>query len=426
MELFLLYVSAFLRPLFFIDLTGETTLDDSSAVMELFNWFAIALFVMLSGALLSSMSVRKRLHISTLDLLMVAFGIWCVAVYVIYVDKGNAREVVKLLFPIFTYFVVKNILPDERHYTRMILLMIAGFVVPVLWSAGVTLLGGGIEIVNYWTQVPRYKGVYSSSHVMAHNMTFLLMLMFVYWQVATIDKNPGSLAVGKNGMQYLLFFLAIPALYCLAMSQVRNTILGLVVFLSYYLFVFNRRMLVIGAVVALGVGVVTAPTWMDVLLYDVAKVSEGEWKSEELGSGRTRIWKHNLTVFGNMPIDRQLAGVGIGNKVIFGSAEGVMDSHNDYLDILMQTGMVGLLLYLAVQVALVMAILKIPGREKHVFLAMYIAVTTMNFASNSYITRSGMAQLFYLAMAYVELHRKKEVEKTAEGIPNRVWNSGHY
>lgn len=425
MELFLVYVAAFLRPLFFIDVTGETTLDDASAAMELFNWFAVALFVMLAAALLSSISVRKRLNISAVDLLMAAFGVWCVVIYLVYIDKGNAREVVKLLFPIFTYFVVKNILPSEQHYVRMLFFMIVGFVIPVMWSAGLTLLGGGVEIVNYWTQVPRYKGVYTSSHLMAHNMTFFIMLLFLYAYLAKGNDAPTGFGAGKTRwVMYVV--LAIPALYCLAMSQVRNTILGLLAFLAYYLFVFNRRILFVGMIVGAGVGSLTAPLWVDILFYDYAKVSEGAWTTEELGSGRARIWKHNLTLFSDMPLDRQIAGVGIGNKVLFGSKEGVLDSHNDYLDIMMQTGIVGLLLYTGIQIALVLATLKIPGREKHIFLAIYLAVAIMNFASNSYITRSGMAQLFYLAVAYVELNRRREVEKTAEVIPGHVWNSGHY
>lgn len=103
-----------------------------------------------------------------------------------------------------------------------------------------------------------------------------------------------------------------------------------------------------------------------------------------------------------------------------------MDSHNDYLDVMMQTGIVGLILYLGIQIALIAATLKIPGREKHIFLAMYLAIAIMNIASNSYVTRSGMAQLFYLVAAYVELRRKQESEQTTEVIPGRVWNSGHY
>lgn len=423
MELFLLYLTAFLRPLFFVDLTGETTLDDATAVMELFNWFAVALFIILAAALLSTMSVRKKLHISHVDLLMAAFGVWCVAVFVIYIDKGNARELVKLLFPIFTYFVAKNILPDERAYVRMIFLMILGFFVPVLWSAGTTLLGGGVEIVNYWTQVPRYKGVYSSSHLMAHNMTFLLMLLFLYSQLTRSHGSGVAVAKRFNPGRYALACLAVAAIYCLAMSQVRTTLVGIIAFLVYYLYVFNRKMLFIGLSVGVTAGVLTAPLWVNVLFFDLAKVNEGAWTTEELGSGRFKMWKYNLTIFENLTIDRQLAGVGIGNKVAFGSKEGIIDSHNDYLDVLMQTGIVGLILFAAVQIAILKAILSIPGREKHVFIAMYIAVAIMNLVSNSYITRSGMAQLFYLAMAYVELHRKREAV-SMESVPKYVWNSG--
>jgi O-antigen ligase len=100
-----------------------------------------------------------------------------------------------------------------------------------------------------------------------------------------------------------------------------------------------------------------------------------------------------------------VAGIGIGNVEYFGGTEGFISSHNDYLDLLMQTGVIGFLLYVAVQIALARRIFALPGAEKHAFMAMFVAVVVMDILSNSYITRSVMGQLFFLVMSYVEVPR---------------------
>jgi len=152
---------------------------------------------------------------------------------------------------------------------------------------------------------------------------------------------------------------------------------------------------------------------MKSLLYDYDKVKTGVWDEGELGSGRPKIWKHNLDIFWSMPIDRQLAGAGIGNKGVSGT-DGVVDSHNDYLEMMMNTGIVGLLLYLTMQLLMLHKILRLPGREKHVFLGVFMAVVLMNFSSNSYITRAALAQMLFLVLAYIELPSAARAQKLTE------------
>ena len=164
-----------------------------------------------------------------------------------------------------------------------------------------------------------------------------------------------------------------------------------------------RRGVGLAMVAVVTLGIILYTIMQRTILWDFNKVEAGVWSKQELAAGRPRIWENNLRIFANMPIDRELGGVGIGNKDIFGGTEGITDSHNDYLDVMIQTGVVGLVLYLLMQFLLLRKILDLSGKEKHVFVAMFIAVTGMNLSSNSYISRSAIAQLFFLAMTYVEL-----------------------
>jgi O-antigen ligase len=125
------------------------------------------------------------------------------------------------------------------------------------------------------------------------------------------------------------------------------------------------------------------------------------------------IWSHNLAIFAKLPIDRQLAGVGIGNFMgnsfaadIQASSKLTMNhvwnSHNDFLEMLMEIGIIGLLLTLVLYVAIGRAILRLPGKGRHGFLALFLAVVVMNILSNSYIARFGLAQMFFMLLVYIE------------------------
>ena len=401
MELFLLHLNAFLRPILSMDLSFGGSKD---AVMEVFNWVAILLFVVLGLAFMVNAAMRKQIRFTEIDLVIGAFVVWCVAVYLIYIDKAIGREMIKLVFPLFVYFVAKNILTNAEQYRRMLGIMIAAFTIPVIVSTSLIALGKGVEGINYWTNIPRYEGVYNGAHNLGHNMVLLLMMIVVY---VTVRPQAGDEEVQVVRPTHKFYFaaMAVSAFYCLVMSQTRTQLLGAITFFGYYLFAFHRRIFYIASVVAIVLFISFLPFLMSTLLQDFGKVSSGAWGEEEIASGRPRIWENNLTIFWNMPIDRQIAGIGIGNKDIFGGVEGTSDSHNDFLDVMIQTGIVGLVLYLTILLLMLRKIRQLSGREKHVFLGVFMAVVLMNFASNSYITRSALAQTLFLMMTFVELPR---------------------
>lgn len=402
MEIALLYIAAFLRPIFFIDL-GDGA--------NLFDFAAIAIFAMLMLAFLSSAAQTRQLTLSGIDLVIVGFAIWCLIALIIYFDKANPREVAKLLIPLFTFIVAKNVMRDEHDYRRMLQLMVIGFTIPAVGSAALIIIGQGVETTNYWTGLARYAGMFSGSHTMGHSMTFLIMLIVL---VHTLSRHRPS-GDGRRRMTAAnagMMLLAAIALFCLYKSQVRTAMLGLLVFVAVYLYFYNKRLLVIGSVAGAVLFAIVLPILVPVLFFDLmmAEKVEGKWSVEDIGSGRQDIWAGNLERFSGMPLDRQLAGAGIGNKVQLGGGEGIVDSHSDVLDILVQTGMVGLLLYVVLQASIFLAILRLPRTTRPIFLAIFLAVTVMNFVSNSYVSRFGLAQMLYIALAFVQLPQRAPVE----------------
>lgn len=403
MEAALLYLSAFLRPIFFANVAGPT----------LFELAAIGMFVALVAAFLSNAALRKSIRITTIDMLIAALSIWCITSYLIYLEYGNLREVARLLIPLFTYVVAKNVLQGEASFRRMLRFMLWGFALPIIVTSILILLKKGVEqigelsAVNYWTGTVRYEGIYFGAHTLAHNMTFYLMILAMYMTLVRASPERGSLPRTEVAGLLLVAGLAV---YSLLMSQVRTAFVGIIVFGGAYFYFRSRKLFFAVAATGTVAAILSAPILIPVLFPDVVQIQRGEADIDELGSGRLRIWSGNLEYFVRLPIDRQIAGVGLGNN----EANPIgLDSHNDYLNLLLQTGVVGFILFAAIQVLLLRAILQLPRKDRNVFLALFIAVALMNLLSNSYISRFGLGQMFYMIMAYVELRRRPEAREIA-------------
>jgi O-antigen ligase len=405
MELFLLQLAVFLRPIFYIDIGGE----------YLFELAALVISALLVTAFLMNATLRKNIHFSGIDFVILIFTGYCVAVSLIYFDKVYWREVPKLLIPLWTYIVAKNLITSDVSYCWLLRIMTLGFAIPVTLSAVIIATGGGVEMVDYYTGIPRWSGIYAGSHSMAHNVTFLLFLMATL--VVVRQTTTGAETNAKRvDSPLLLWFLVAVALYCLFQSQVRTTVVGLAVFTAIFLFNYNKKALVI-LVVLTSIGVTAAlPVLIPRFAPDLQRVEKGYEGEEGLGSGRPRIWSNNLDIFMNLPLDRQIAGAGIGNKDAYGGSEGISDSHNDWFDVFMQTGIVGFGIYLALQLLFLRKILALIGKEKYVFLAIFVSVAIMNLVSNSYVNRYGLAQLYYILLSYIELNRQQQIGYEADRL----------
>lgn len=394
MELFLLKAVALFRPL--------ASMEFASAIFEIAG---IGFFALLVGALLISSAVRKSLSFSAIDAAIITFSVWCAATYLIYFDLALIKEVAKLLIPLLGFVVVKNVVRERSEYVGLLRWALVGFAVPILLSAALIANGQGVDYVSYWTDVARWRGAYEGSHSLGHSMTLFVLILVVYVRFRSSSAAPRG---GGLLMEKILFGgLAAVALYCLYMSQVRSAVVGLMVFAAMYLYFVNRKLLVMGAV-ALGVlTVVTIPYWVPALLPEFAMRERGiEVDTMDLGSGRPNMWLNDLKVFADAPIDQKLAGLGIGNR---GARSGdarnanfVIYGHNDWLELLTQTGVIGVALFAWLQIAILRRILRLPLRDKYLYLALFSAVNVMMVVSNSYAWRIQVSQLYYMILAYIE------------------------
>lgn len=395
MELGILQFIALLRPILFIEVGTANAFDIGG----------IAIILALMVALLVRGAIGKSLQFGAVDALIAMFVLWCVACAVIYPETLDVRGLAKLVTPFIGYTVAKNVIRNSGQFLRIVGLMLVGYILPVFASAALIAMGKGAEAygANYWTGLLRWEGVYDGAHNMGHNMTFMLMLAMLYLALKSSSAIGEATGVSRATL-YGIGVLAAAALYCLWMSQVRTALFGLVIFGGVFFYYHNSKLLLAG-LLAGSVGLALLfPILKPYLFPDVVMVERTDGDVTALASGRPEFWKHNLAAFSDLPIDRQIAGAGIGHNRL----PGFIDSHNDILDLMVQAGIVGVTLFLAIQWLLFRRILSLPKESRYPFLAMFVAVVFMNLASNSYVARFGLAQMLYVVLAFAELRPVRE------------------
>ncbi len=384
--------------------------------------FAILATGVLIIAFILHIISAKRLNVSVVDFFLFSFIMWVFFIYVLYIDRSNFKDAAKFVLPFITYFVLKNVIRDTRQYSKLIKVMLIGYAVPILGSTLLIVQGKSLYTVLFWNNLARFKGVYTNCHDLGHCMAMFLMLIVIYAVICSSDIKLVPLRKQRLFV-VLLAMLSVFAFYCLYKSYVRTCFFGFVFFLYYYLFKVNKKILVILTGVMCLVGVLSAAV-LYTIFYDMVDSASGKDSAESFGSGRPYIWKHNITEFSEQRIDGILAGVGVGNtwshtkkkKDVVG---GMLNSHNDFLDVMMQTGVVGILLFLAFQFSIYWKIRSLEGKVRFVFLALFFAVNFMNFASNSYVTRFGLGQIFYAVLSYIELPDHREESEKLGGKPEK-------
>lgn len=413
MELLILQLVALSRPLAGI-----------AYAENLFDILGAGLFGLLVAALLMHSAVRKSLRLSAIDGIIVTFAVWCIAISAIYYEGTKIAELAKMLVPVLSYTVVKNIVRSQQEYRGVLGWAIVGFSVSTLLSAALIAAGSttALEVVNYWTQLPRWQGAYTGSHNLGHSMTLFLISLVLY---ATLRRtgSSGGLAISNRFENILLASIGAVALYCLYMSAVRTAVLGLLIFVGVFSYGVNKKVFLIGVVTIALVAMTTSSYWLVRFSPELGAEERGVKVSVmELGSNRPNIWLSDIRVFAERPIDAKLAGAGIGNRSGIGEAEGEVRGHNDWLELLTQTGLIGLALFATLQVLIFKRIRRMQGREHYAFLALFVAVNIMMFFSNSYVWRIQVSQLYYMMLAFIEIPQGQVVSQTdtAGETPRRL------
>jgi O-antigen ligase len=399
MDILLLYIFAFLRPILLVNINTELL------GFNILDLIGIALLAIILIPIAIHAALYKVIRISVVDLLLFIFIFWSISVALIYPEHNNIKHLIRWVSPFLPYFIAKNVLTRKEHYAKAILLLIAGLAIMICASAIAIFLNLDIALdrISYFTDLPFYIGLFRDPNTLGQSAAFLVMLCVIYGVLSGADQ---STTYKRSPLTKYIVFVALflAAIYCMISSQTRTAILGLVIFFSIYLYLTNKKRFTGFILTTIVIAVIAAP-FLGLLFNDIVEVQEGERPIERIASGRPYIWAHNLSEYSKISFDRKLIGAGIGNISAMGlfpetGGENFWSSHNDFLSVLIYTGIIGLVVFLMIQLAIFRNILSMSGREKYVFLSLFLTSVVIQFASNGFLAKYALGQMLFLVLSY--------------------------
>jgi len=400
----LLQIFYFIRPVMFI------YVDARIFGLGFFEILTIAMVVILFGAFLFS-GVDQRRGLDRLDMVMLAFVGWCGLVTLLQWETSDVKASIKWALPFLMFVLLRRMVHSEKDFLRYLRNLVFGFAIIVSVNVVAILQGKGLYSVNWYTGFERYQGVFKDLHSMAHTIGFAIMFVFIYIGLVRAWRGKGAWRTQKLTMLLCAVILPLAA-YSLYKSNVRTVMVGIVVFFGVLLILRSRKYFALYAAGLVAVWLFSS--YVQAVFWDATKGKGIGTAVEMAGSGRPFIWKHNLGMYIDLPFEKQVTGLGVGNEIGIMPANGIItseyrtrawESHNDYLSALMELGFVGLILVVWIYYLLFRYALATPGPSRPYFLALLVAVIVMNVLSNSYLNRFGLGQLFVMVMIGMDVAR---------------------
>lgn len=371
----------------------------SISILDLYG-IAIS-FLILLGILFN----LNRVRLDLTAFLILFFMFYCLMSFA---WGGTYRDIFRTILPFFPFFLTRAV-ADEQNCTSFLWILGLGYLIPITGSVMMILLGLSETMVT-GSMIEREAGLTSGVHTLGHLMLFF---SFIYALYLLLEK-------GNLFQKLVMSALFIGSLFCIYKTVTRTAILGGIVFWLSYLVFWNKKIFFFLLIACCALGLWKFDPLKKIITQEEAVSQVGRSKKVDInaaGSGRIGIWQHNLKLYAEQPVTRQLLGVGPGNEleVIPGTmAQKWHGSHNDYMSLLIISGAIGLLLYLMIYAALFFSFFSagISFQLRMFCVSMLTSVLLMNFVSNSYIVRFQMAQLFWflmgLLLARVSIEKKNK------------------
>ena len=298
---------------------------------------ALGLLAWLAKMLLSG---RLNLARTPLNLPILLYAAALVIAVILSPFKMHSLSAFKEEWLLLIFFLIVNNVKKEGEMEKLLTILIA-----------VSTLVGLYAVWQHYSGMDLYRGasleprgsVFLSLGFFSHHLTFggYLMLTFLLASVLLLHAK-------RSGLRRIIDFCAPIVLgFCLVFSYARSAWLGVVMGILAFGVLkggkFILLMMVGICVLALLIYVVEPTSW--------DRVKEVNLSKDQPESTRIRLWQTSLAMIKKSPI----WGVGLGGwGVLFDEykVEGVYAAtchpHNDYLNVAVNTGLLGLLAYLSI------------------------------------------------------------------------------
>ena len=347
-------------------------------------------------------------HKIKLDIISIMILVFCVYSVSSYAWGTKTEPLARLLLPFVTFFAVRTFADDYKKVRLLLILLLIGYIVPVFFSAALIYKDASVTIIDYYSGLARQKGVFAHVHSLGHAMVFF---SYIYACFIGEERFKGKLF---NFILHVAFVLSVFSLY---KSYVRSAYVG---FLSFWLIFFigrNKRYFLV-----LLLAIISYTLWDSVLSENFDTIF---WKTSsrdlnEASSGRIEIWNHNLKVFVDSPFYSKLLGNGIGSETssfLLGKYR-IRSSHNDWLELIMAIGVMGLVIYIGIIIVLVRDIIssEIELNKKWYFISVIFSTGISSLITNGYIFRFEMSQIFWLLMGTFYSIRNSELKSNTNAL----------
>lgn len=298
------------------------------------------------------------------------------------------------------FFMVATLVTEERHVRWVLVALVAGIVATAVIGFGGTPLGSGLPFLEAAVgNQDRLQGGVDDPN-------FFAVLLVVGLALAGALVLVVRRASARVGLPAVIVLLALGVVA----TQSRGGVVALAAGAASALVVFRgRRLPLLGFVLFVlaitGLAFSAAPTALE----RVTTVEGG-------GTGRSDIWKVAVA----MAADRPVAGVGIGNFGVHSPryvddlgplertdlvAEKLLVVHSAYLELLAETGVVGLGLFVAVVLGGLSAAWRAArrfealGRRSMSILASAVVVATVAFLAGATFVSTGYDERLWILLA---------------------------
>lgn len=323
-------------------------LDPSSIIGVLFLVFALLWL----AASFYAQGSRSFSSVSTMLVLLLAAGAFSVlgSNHV----QASVLQLARLTSAVMMYLVLERLIVDRKMLHRVLAACFAALVVPLGYTVVGLLTGdASAEVKGGFT---RLTGTFTQSNDYARFLTFLLLL-----GVAVLPY------VSRRSTRLLAPLLAVAGVFLL-MTLTLGAIGAAAVGIAL-IALLQRRFGLLGLLVLAGVGaLVVAPGLLGRLTESTASSQLGGGATGNSLSWRLGYWASLLTVNEKNPI----TGVGLNATQYY--TDSAKQPHNDYLQAYVETGIVGLLVYVGLIVAMLAVTARAVRRTRHRTLERGVAV----------------------------------------------------
>jgi O-antigen ligase len=373
-----LLIIIFLRPA--IDLLGTSPILERGFFSALnYNSIFGLLVVLWGGAVI--IWKRKRLYKVPAFYLISGFGaISLISIFWMPQPMLGLREIFRLLSIFVIYLTSFLLIKSRKDLKKLLYVLISSSIIPLIVAFWQYFVGKGEVIFGEFFR--RLYGTFFYPNNLAFFLVFIMavLLLLLYW---------------SEKIQTRIFYSAI-ALVCLFVllgTYTRGAWMGaLMIFFIFGLLKF-RKALLIGILF-----LILAYIFVPILQERIGDIATLEPFSSLMW--RFRLWKNTIPFF----FERPILGHGLSSfQVLSRDVQGLSllpapEAHNDYLKILIETGIVGLIIYISTYLKLLVFNLGtcFKGKDKYLkdisFLAVLLLATFLVMAFGDNILRGTATQ----------------------------------